>query len=650
MQMTGRRPRPIGMGCMRLSTERERDDDRAVAVLHAAFDGGVTFLDTADAYCLDDSDVGHNERLIARAFTSWKGDRSHLVVATKGGLTRPNGEWVPDGRGRHLRAACEASLRALGVERIHLYQLHAVDPRTPLATSVRTLAALKEERLIERIGLCNVNVRQIEEARRIAEISAVQVELSLWHDTNMLNGVARYCIDHRIELIAYRPLGGSRQSRRVLKESVLKEVAERHKAAAAEIALAWLNDLSDIIVAIPGPTRIETVLSVIRARDIELSEGDRSRLDERFESGHALRDASGASAVTASHAGKDAAQRPELSGGPEGPPLRAGSEVVLIMGLPGAGKSTIAREFVERGYARLNRDEAGGSLRDLLPRLEQLVAAGDSRVVLDNTYVSRASRALVVQAAARLGLPVRCVWLSTSVEAAQVNAAWRMLSKYGRLLEPNEMRKTVKRDISAFPPGVQFRHQREFEPPDPSEGFSAIETMPFERRRDSMMSNRAVIVWCDGVLIRRPSDGSRSPFALSDVDVFAERGTVLRRYQDEGWRLLGLSWRPEVADETLTTEQVDAGFSRVQELLGVSIEILYCPHGAGPPTCWCRKPLPGLGVVLIQRHHLDPSLCIYVGGGPQDPGFARRLGFQYRDAADFFTMPEDELGSVFLLR
>ena len=302
------------------------------------------------------------------------------------------------------------------------------------------------------------------------------------------------------------------------------------------------------------------------------------------------------------------------------------------MGLPGAGKSTIAREFVERGYARLNRDEAGGSLRDLLPRLERLVADGDSRVVLDNTYVSRASRALVVHAAARLGLPVRCVWLSTSVESAQVNAAWRMLSKYGRLLEPDEMRKTVKRDISAFPPGVQFRHQREFEPPDPSEGFSAIETMPFERRRDSTMTSKAVIVWCDDVLIRRPSDGSRSPFALSDVDVFAERGTVLRRYQEEGWRLLGLSWRPEIADKTLTTEQVDAGFSRVQELLGVAIEILYCPHGAGPPICWCRKPLPGLGVVFIQRHHLDPSLCIYVGGGPQDPGFARRLGFQYRDA------------------
>src|SRR5688572_17049734 len=169
----------IGMGCMRLSTERDRDETRRIAVLHAAFDGGITFIDTADAYCLDDSETGHNERLIARAFSTWSGDRSRIVVATKGGLIRPQGEWLPDGRARHLRAACEASLRALDVERIQLYQLHAPDPRTPLVTSVRALAAMKVEGLIERVGLCNVNVGQIEEARRITEISAVQVEVSV---------------------------------------------------------------------------------------------------------------------------------------------------------------------------------------------------------------------------------------------------------------------------------------------------------------------------------------------------------------------------------------------------------------------------------------------------------------------------------------
>ena len=145
--------RTIAIGCMRLSTDPDRDDDRSVEVLHAAFDAGVTLLDTADAYCLDERDIGHNERLIARALSTWSGDRSRITIATKGGMTRPEGRWEPDGRAKHLRAACERSCRALGVDRIALYQLHAPDPRTPLSTSVRALAALKRDGLIAAIGL-----------------------------------------------------------------------------------------------------------------------------------------------------------------------------------------------------------------------------------------------------------------------------------------------------------------------------------------------------------------------------------------------------------------------------------------------------------------------------------------------------------------
>ena len=99
----------IGLGCMRLSTNPDRNEDSAIAVLHAAFDAGITFLDTADAYCWNDTERGHNERLIARALATWTGDRSRVKVATKGGLTRPGGRWEADGRAKHLRAACEES-------------------------------------------------------------------------------------------------------------------------------------------------------------------------------------------------------------------------------------------------------------------------------------------------------------------------------------------------------------------------------------------------------------------------------------------------------------------------------------------------------------------------------------------------------------
>jgi hypothetical protein len=277
------------------------------------------------------------------------------------------------------------------------------------------------------------------------------------------------------------------------------------------------------------------------------------------------------------------------------------------------------------GFGRLNRDEAGGTLRDLLPGLDRAIAAGATRLVLDNTYVSRKSRAPVIHAARKHGLPVRCIWLAASVEDAQVNVATRMVAKYGRLLGPEELREASKRDTAVFPPMVLFRFQRELEPPDPSEGFSSIEVVPFERSRDSSYTGRAVIVWCE------------RPVSADDEATLVERGVVLRRYASEGWRVLGLSWQPAIAAGTATADQVEAGFGRMRELLGVSMEVQYCPHAPGPPVCWCRKPLPGLGVLFIQQYRLDPSKCLYVGNGPQDPGFARRLGFQYREAGEFFV-------------
>ena len=585
-----------GLGCMRLSTEPDRDEARATAILHAALDAGIDFFDTADAYGWDDTDRGHNERVIGRALASWPGDRSRVRVATKGGLTRPDGRWVPDGRAKYLREACERSLAALRGERLDLYQLHAPDPRTPLTTSIRALEQLKRDGLIGAIGLCNVTVGQIEEARKITEIDSVQVELSVWHDHNFLSGVVDYCLANRIPLLAYRPLGGPSRRSKTAADPALTAIATRHDATPFEIALAWLMDLSDLIVPLAGATRIETVQSIARAGLIVLSDADRAELDQRFPYAAACR---------------QSGNKPRRSTFP-----RRDGDVVTIMGLPAAGKSTLAQALVAEGYHRLNRDEAGGTLRSLLPALGRAIESGITRIVLDNTYASRKTRAEVIQAAAAHGLPVRCMWVSTTIEDAQINAVWRIVDRYGRLPADDDFTRLKRSDAALFLPGAQFRYRRELEPPDASEGFSHVEVVPFVRRHDSDFINRAVIVSCD------------------DVGDLVRVASRLREFRDAGYRLLGISWQPEIAEGTRSEDVVKAMFARECAGLGVDVDVECCPHAAGPPRCWCRKPLPGLGVVFVKRYHLDPAQCLYVGVGPHDALFARRLGFAFRDAVD----------------
>ena len=597
----------IAIGCMRLSTEPDRDDERSIRVLHAALDAGVTLLDTADVYCWTDEDLGHNERLIARALATWNGDRSAITVATKGGLTRPMGRWESDGRAKHLAAACERSCRALGVDAIDLYQLHAPDPRVPLTTSVRALDRLKRDGVIKQIGLSNVTVGQIEESQRLTEISTIQIELSPWHDHNVLNGVVDYCLANGLRILAHRPLGGRKSKGRVEKDATLRAVADRHAVTPFDIALAWLRDLDPSIVPLPGVTQVETARAAAAAQQLALTDDDRAQLDRHFTATSALRNRTRPIALRT---------------------LRPNAEVVLVMGLPGAGKSTFARSFVESGYQRLNRDESGGALAGLLPALDDALNADTARVVLDNTYLSRKSRAEVIRVARQHDTAVRCIWLDTSLEDAQVNAAWRIVSRYGRLPDEDELKQLRKSDVQAFSPTAQFRAQRELEPPDPSEGFSAVEVIAFERQRPADYVNAAVIVWCDDALMKSRSE-ARTPINADDVVIVEECASLLRANHARGLPVFGLSWQPEIADGSRTAASVASVFARINEIVGVPINFEYCPHAAGPPRCWCRKPLPGLGVLLLQRYQLDPSRCLYIGTGAQDPGFARKLGLAH---------------------
>jgi aryl-alcohol dehydrogenase-like predicted oxidoreductase/histidinol phosphatase-like enzyme len=595
----------IGLGCMRLSTVTSRDAARAVSVIHAALHAGVTLLDTADAYCLDDTETGHNERLIAYALKTWHGDAGSIVVATKGGLVRPGGRWVPDGRAKHLQSACEASLRALDVSAIDLYQLHAVDSRVPLETSVRALASLQQSGLIRRIGLSNVNVGQIQAAQKIVDIASVQVSLSVLDDENLRNGVVEYCRDEGIQLIAYRPLGGNRIGR-LARDPVLTEVAARHNATPHEVALAWLFALAPNIVPIPGATRETTARSIGRALVLALSEQDLAALDERFTAGRSLRQPKAHAAA----------------------PIRSDGEVVLLMGMPGAGKSSAAEEFIAQGYRRLNRDAAGGRLADLVPELDSGLAGGQRRWVLDNTYASRKSRNEVIECAARHGVAVRCIRLNTTLADAQVNAVCRLIEAHGKLPMPEELRALGKSDHRYFGPDAQFRYERQLEPPVLEEGFIAIEDRPFIRQALAGFDQKALILEYDDVLC---VSAAASSVALEPGDVAlppAARDLIVS-YRRDGFKCLAIAWRPQISEGRTTDAAVRACFDRTQALMETEIDFAYCPHPAGAPVCWCRKPLPGLILQFAFRHRLALNQCVFIGRSQADRTLATRVGMNF---------------------
>src|SRR5918995_3391410 len=148
---------PIGLGAMPMSLSGRPPEERSIRTIHAALDAGVNLIDTADAYSVDDTDAGHSERLIARAL---RGRRDGVIVATKCGHTRPGGAWELDGRPEHIKAACEASRKALETDRIALYQSHRPDPTVPYAETIGAFKQLQDEGKVRWIGISNASVEQ----------------------------------------------------------------------------------------------------------------------------------------------------------------------------------------------------------------------------------------------------------------------------------------------------------------------------------------------------------------------------------------------------------------------------------------------------------------------------------------------------------
>jgi aryl-alcohol dehydrogenase-like predicted oxidoreductase len=274
---TGEPIAAIGFGGMPLSIQGRPPEEQGKRTLHAAIDAGMTLIDTADVYCLDDSDIGHNERLIASVLAE-RPDRDAIRVATKAGLRRPRGAWTNDGRPEHIREACEKSLRALNTDRIWLYQFHAPDPKVPFEQSVEAFAELQRAGKFEHFGLSNVSVRQIEKAQQILPVVSVQNRLNPYFRESI--GVAKECARRNITFLAYSPVGGGRLAKKLPKFDVLMELAQKYDRSVHAIVIAWVRAQAQTIVPIPAARTIEHAVDSANAADLALAEEDVRAIDE----------------------------------------------------------------------------------------------------------------------------------------------------------------------------------------------------------------------------------------------------------------------------------------------------------------------------------------------------------------------------------
>jgi aryl-alcohol dehydrogenase-like predicted oxidoreductase len=268
---------PIGLGGMPLSLSGRPDEDQAIRTIHAALDAGVTLIDTADAYCRDEHDVGHNERLIAKAL---RGRRDGVLVATKGGHTRRGEAWELDGSPEHLRAACEASLRALETDVIDLYQFHRPDPDVPYAESIGALRELQDAGKVRWVGISNASVEQLEEALGIAEVVSVQNQLALDFTGPVTKGEVAATAERGIAFLPWSPLGGIGKADGTGDVSPVRRAADERGVSPQQVVLAWLLALSPTVLPIPGSSRPETITDSARAAELTLSEEETRAISE----------------------------------------------------------------------------------------------------------------------------------------------------------------------------------------------------------------------------------------------------------------------------------------------------------------------------------------------------------------------------------
>lgn len=309
-------------------------------------------------------------------------------------------------------------------------------------------------------------------------------------------------------------------------------------------------------------------------------------------------------------------------------------QVSMVLGPPASGKSTLTKQLVEKeGMVSLNRDKEGGKIVDLLPKMETLLQDKKS-VVLDNLFPTAEVRAPFIALAKKYGVPIHASVKKTTIEDCTFNFVQRAIGILGAFPDPELVKKAKHPNI--FPPTVLFKYKKDFQKPTTAEGFDTVVESSFGRQDDPSFTNKAVIVDYDGTLRECINGNDKYPVEIAQVEMKPNRKAILQAYKDKGYLLLGISNQSGVAKGELTHDRAVELFNHTNQLLGLDIEYRFCPHQSAPISCYCRKPMPGIGVEFIMKYKLSRKDCYFVGDMTTDRTFSQRCGFQYVDQADFF--------------
>ena len=274
----------IGLGGMPMSMNNDKvypDESQSIATIHAALEAGVTLIDTADIYSPSWDTMGHNEILVGKAMAAYGGNRDEVVIATKGGITRSDGEkWGRDASLAYLRSAVEKSLRNLGVDVIDVYQWHRPDRSIAYGEGVENFKTLRDEGKVKTIGISNANVEEIEVAIDVlGPDGLVSVQNEFSPKFRCSEDELEYCGERGIAFLPWSPLGGTGGGAREVGDrfAVFAEIAAEHGVSPQQVVLAWELSLGDHVIPIPGARRPQSITDSAKAADLVLGDEELAR-------------------------------------------------------------------------------------------------------------------------------------------------------------------------------------------------------------------------------------------------------------------------------------------------------------------------------------------------------------------------------------